>query len=186
MEKSTIDFINISLQIKHICLRHLTLNVIWGILDCYLHFVDIVRCVNFTNIVVSCSSHSIYVRTQYYKVWYMNTNILSNWNRHVSFKLSEERETRCTRLFFQSRDVYIVSKKSWTQWIKIFFFYIISFIYCWFHSLFIQELYTFLVSMPTWIYILQLTHRYNYTSYIHLFWQNLNTNINIIRGWDSL
>ena len=76
------------------CLRHLTLNVIWGILDCYLHFVDIVRCVNFTNIVVSCSSHSIYVRTQYYKVWYMNTNILSNLNRLVSFKLSEERETR--------------------------------------------------------------------------------------------
>ena len=100
-----------SLQIKHIWLRHLTLNVIWGILDCYLHFVDIVRCVNFTNIVVSCSSHSIYVRTQYYKVWYMNTNILSNWNRHVSFKISEERETRCTSSFLESRDVYIVSKK---------------------------------------------------------------------------
>ena len=112
MENQTIDFIHISLQIKHICLRHLTLNVIWGILDCYLHFVDIVRCVNFTNIVVSCSSHSIYVRTQYYKVWYMNTNILSNLNRHVSFKLSEERETRCTRLFFESRDVYIVSKRA--------------------------------------------------------------------------
>ena len=42
----------------------------------------------------------------------MNTNILSNLNRHVSFKLSEERETRCTRLFFESRDVYIVSKRA--------------------------------------------------------------------------
>ena len=139
-----------------ICVLDLTLNVIWGILDCYLHFMDIVRCVNFTNIVVSCSSHSIYVRTQYYKVWYMNTNILSNLNRHVSFKLSEERETRCTRLFFESRDVYIVSKKELNTMDQNFLFYIIDFVYCWFHSLFIQELYTFLVSMPPWIYILQL------------------------------
>ena len=83
-----------------------------------------------------------------------------------------------TFIFWVERCLYCI-KKSWTQWIKIFFFYIISFIYCWFHSLPIQELYTFLVSMPTWIYILQLTHRYNYTSYIHLFWQTLNTNIDI-------
>ena len=127
MEHQTFKFIYISHQIKHICLRYLTLNVIWGILDCYFHFVDIVRCVNFTNIVVSCSSHSIQVRTQYYNVWYMNTNILSNFNRHVSFKLSEERETRCTSLFFESKDVYIVSKKELNTMDENFLFLYSSF-----------------------------------------------------------